>query len=180
LAIAEDREGPGDAVERWCSFVAPVTDGAIMTKTATPACSAGDRHNHMMHVPPLSYVGSIGLPLGGRGRSFRGVSSIVFLFLLSLSLVPRVLSLIYKREGRVPLPRILFQPTEGTSTPLHFHQRPRSSSLSRLFVTPTIDPSASNTSNLPLDVGTFNPNQYISSCTLYTPSEPKHAIIEIY
>jgi hypothetical protein len=72
------------------------------------------------------------------------------------------------------------QLTNDTSTPLHFHQRPGSSSLSRPFITPTIDLSASNTSSSPLDVGTFSLNKYTSSCSLCTPSKPKHTIIEIY
>jgi hypothetical protein len=85
-----------------------------------------------------------------------------------------------KDKARHPIGRIFFRPTKGTSTPLHFHQRPRSSSLFRPFVTPTTDPSASNMSSSPLDVGTFSPNQYTTLCPLCTPSESKHAIIEIY
>jgi hypothetical protein len=67
---------------------------------------------------------------------------------------------------------------KGTSTPLHDHQRPRKSSLSRPFITPAIDQSASNTSGSPLDVGIFSPNQYTFLCPLCTPSEPKCATIE--
>jgi hypothetical protein len=85
-----------------------VTDRGIMTKMATPAYSAGDEHNHSMHVPPLS---SAGPACGEEGRRSSGaIFSIVFLFILSLSLalVPQVLPFIYKREGRAPLRRILF------------------------------------------------------------------------
>jgi hypothetical protein len=39
-------------------------------------------------------------------------------------------------------------------------QRPGNQPLSRPFVTPTINSSASNTSHSPLDVGTFRPKQY--------------------
>jgi hypothetical protein len=79
-----------------------------------------------------------------------------------------------------PLEGSDFQPTKGTSTPLHVHQRPGRSSLSRLFVTPVANQSASNTSNLPLDVGIFSLNQYTFSFPLCIPSEPKRAIIKIY
>jgi hypothetical protein len=107
------------------------------------------------------------------------------------------LPLVYKSEGLAPCqgmnfqdpeaPRLwglrgilFFQPIGVTSTPLHFHQRHGSSSLSRPFATPTTDPSASNTSSSPLDVGTFSPNKYTSSCPLCTPSELKRPIVEIY
>jgi hypothetical protein len=59
-------------------------------------------------------------------------------------------------------------------------QRLGSSSLSRPFVTPTANSSASNTNSSPLDVGTFHPNQYTSSCPLGTPSKLRHAIHKIH
>jgi hypothetical protein len=52
--------------------------------------------------------------------------------------------------------------SQGTSTPLHLHQRLGILSLSRPYVTSTANISACNTSCLELDVGTFCPNQYIS------------------
>jgi hypothetical protein len=67
-----------------------------------------------------------------------------------------------------------------TSTPLHPRQRPGTSSLSRPFVTPTTNSSASNMNSSPLDVGTFRPNQYTSSSPLCTPFEPRYAIHKIY
>jgi hypothetical protein len=53
-------------------------------------------------------------------------------------------------------------------------------SLSRPFVILTTNSSASNTNSLPLDVGTFRPNPYTSSCHLCTPSEPRRAIHKIH
>jgi hypothetical protein len=40
---------------------------------------------------------------------------------------------------------------------------------------PTTNLSVSNTSRSPLDLGTFRPNQYIFSCSLCTPSDPRRA-----
>jgi hypothetical protein len=106
---------------------------------------------------------------------------------LSLSRVPQVLPLVYKRESRAPHLGILFldhseahHDLRRTSTPVHPHQRLGSSSLSRLFITPTTNSSASNTNSSPLDIGTFRPNQYTSSCPLCTPSESRRIIHKFY
>jgi hypothetical protein len=77
---------------------------------------------------------------------------------LSLSRVPEILPFAYKREGWVPHLK------RRTSIPLHLHQRPETSSLSRQFVTPTTNFSAGSMSGLELDVGTFCPIQYTSLC----------------
>jgi hypothetical protein len=101
-------------------------------------------------------------------------SSRVFSFFfssLSLSLVPQILPLVYKRKGWVPQARKAIQARKNSNTEEQFNSTSSSLetwilSLSRLFVTPTTNTSASNTSSLELDVGTFCLNQYTPLCPL--------------
>jgi hypothetical protein len=124
------------------------------------------RHHHHLHHQRDPLTGE-----DGRCSSWTFFSPI-FLFLLFLLYLLCTLgpSLVYKQEGWVPHLGEVFSTLRSTSTPLH--QRLGISSLSRQFVTPAANFRAGNTSNLKLDVRTFNLNQYNLLCLLSSPSRP--------
>jgi hypothetical protein len=143
------------AMTGWRSpHVAPAANRATMWS----------RLHHHQHHDVKTSLSSSTRPAGpaykrGNTARPRGPLPLCLFISLSLSHVPEILPLVYKREGWVPhLKR------RRTSTPLHLHQRLGTSSLSRQFVSPTANFNAANTSDLEPDVGTLCPNQYTSLC----------------
>jgi hypothetical protein len=145
-------------------------------------------HHHQHHNVETSPSSSTG-PTYKRGKMAWPSGPLPLCLFISLSLsyvYPRSFPWSIKGKAGHPTWGSFFDHSEahhdlrGTSTLVHPHQRLGSSSLSRPFVIPTTNSSASNTNSLPLDVGTFRLNQYTSSCPLCTPSEPRRAILKFY
>jgi hypothetical protein len=102
-------------------------------------------------------------PWRRRAAQSRGSLFLYFsLSSLSLSHVPQFLPLVYKGKVGHPIGDLFLTTQKHIMTlgglQLHFTLTRDLGSLSRSFVTPTTNSSASNTNKSSLDVGTFCPN----------------------